>query len=160
MQSLRRQCGEREAHAAEREDFEHPRWGTFRGTTQLIRAAILNNLPRVRQLIQLVAPLDLVDEHARYSALKWASREGHEHVVKALLDGKYEGKGADIEEKVSLNGRTPLMGACSYGHEVVVRLLLSRGANVAARDGSGNTALCYARTESMETLFLAHSATA
>jgi hypothetical protein len=29
------------------------------------------------------------------SALIWASRESHERVVKALLDGKYEGRGAD-----------------------------------------------------------------
>ena len=48
VQSLRRQCGEREVRAAKREGFLHPRRGyAIGGSTQLIRAAILNNLPRV-----------------------------------------------------------------------------------------------------------------
>jgi ankyrin repeat protein len=159
VQSLRRQCGEREARAAEREDFLHPRAGfTIRGTTQLIRAAALNNLPRVQQLIQLGAPLDIVGKRWGSSALQWASYEGHEHVVKALLDGKFEGKGADVE-KPGGGGLSPLMCACSSGREAIVRMLLSRGANVAARDGSGYTALFYARTDSMKALLQAHGAT-
>ena len=158
VQSLRRQCGEREAHAAEREDFEHPWWGTFRGTTQLIRAAILNNLPRVRQLIQLSAPLDLVDKRWSCSALQCASQEGHEHAVKALLDGKYEGKGANVDVRDGL-GETPLMWACGERLEAVARMLLSRGANVAARNVSGRTALSYAYTDSMKALLKAHGAT-
>ena len=36
--------------------------GTIEDSSQLMRAAYLNNLPRVLQLIQLGAPLDLVDE--------------------------------------------------------------------------------------------------
>ena len=151
-QSLRLQCGAREARAAEREDFVFARGlvaddddeqggeVTILGTTQLIRAALLNNLPRVRQLIQLGLPLDLVKESTGMSALLWASFAGHEHVVKALLDGKYEGKGADIEKRDQM-GWTSLMNACLFSHEAVVRLLLSRGANVAMRDASGRTAL-------------------
>jgi hypothetical protein len=158
VQSLRLQCGEREAHAAEREDFVFQPLGVIRATTQLIRAAITNNLPRVRQLIQLGAPLDIGDKRWSGSALHWASQEGHEHVVKALLDGKYEGKGADIE-KPEVYGWTPLMRACSNGHEAAARLLLSRGANVAARDCEGQTALSLAQTVSMRALLKAHGAT-
>ena len=168
VQSLRLQCGEREARAAEREDSKHPRLfftTTIPGTTQLIRAAITNNLPRVRQLIQLGAPLDLEDEYG-FSALLWASHTGHEHVVKALLDGKYEGKGADVEMSDAvfhwtplIRAWTPLMRACSRRHEAVVRLLLSRGANVATRDRSGDTPLSYTSTDSIKVLLRAHGAT-
>ena len=161
VQSLRLQCGEREARAAEREDSKHPRLfftTTIPGTTQLIRAAITNNLPRVRQLIQLGAPLNLVDLNVDgSSALHCASSEGHEHVVKALLDGKYEGKGADVE-KPDDRGATPLMLACDWGNEAVVRLLLSRGARVAARGSGGRTALFRARTDSIKALLKAHGA--
>ena len=144
VQSLRLQCGAREARAAGREQFTFvtPRgvlW-TFEGTTQLVRAAYLNNLPRVLQLIQLGAPLDLVDETVGWSALHWASAQGHEHVAKALLDGKYEGRGATVDLRNEY-GETPLMQASDEGHESVVRLLLSRGAKQELRSNIGYTAL-------------------
>ena len=144
VQSLRLQCGAREARAAAREEFAIPMsWGvlgTIEGTTQLIRAAALNNLPRVLQLIQLGAPLDLVDKTYGFSALKWASYLGHEHVAKALLDGKYEGRGAMVDGR-SKSGWTALFAASSRGHESVVRLLLSRGAKQELQDALGYTAL-------------------
>ncbi len=49
---------------------------------------MLNNLPRVLQLVQLGAPLELNDKTDSSSALHWSCREGHEHVARALLDGK------------------------------------------------------------------------
>ena len=145
VQSLRLQCGASEARAARREDFailtpdmQHMR----EATTQLIRAAILNNLPRALQLIQLGAPLDVVEETWGYSALHLASWLGHEHVAKALLDGKYEGRGATIDLR-SVSGMTALMRASSRGHEAVVRLLLSRGAKQELQNSDG-TALHHA----------------
>ena len=155
VQSLRLQCGAREARAAEREEFDAlMQWGThalmqwrgprtFEGTTQLIRAAYLNNLPRVLQLIQLGAPLDLVDETLGRSVLIWASRLGHEHVVKALLDGKYEGRGATVDLRAK-DGWTALMAASFSGLESVVRLLLSRGAKQELQNDIGYTALHFA----------------
>ena len=147
VQSLRLQCGAREARAAEREEFAVSRPGGGLGmseaTTQLMRAAALNNLPRVLQLIQLGAPLDLVDETFGVSALHWASRMGHEHVAKALLEGKYEGRGATVDLR-SENGQTPLMRASRSGHESVVRLLLSRGAKQELQEVDGYTALHWA----------------
>ncbi len=144
VQSLRLQCGAREARAAGRELFDALMpWGlldTGEGTTQLIRAAALNNLPRVLQLIQLGAPLDLVDEADGWSALHWASRKGQEHVAKALLEGKYEGRGATIDLRDKFGG-TALMCASNYGHASVVRLLLSRGAKQELQDYWGSTAL-------------------
>ena len=64
--------------------------------------------------------------------------------AKLLLDGKYEGEGADINLQNS-EGWTPLIYACSYGHEAVVRLLLERGADVTLRTKDGRTALFFAR---------------
>ena len=146
-QSLRLQCGAREARAAKREQFVFPscEWGVdlnmVECTTQLMRAAILNNLPRVLQIIQLGAPLDLVDENGS-SALHWACELGHEQVAKALLDGKYEGRGATVDLQCAKLNWTPLMTASVAGHEAVVRLLLSRGAKqeLQSRD-TGYTAL-------------------
>ena len=150
VQSLRLQCGAREARAAGREDYvlfhvgiDNDEGVLIEESTQLIRAAILNNLPRVLQLIQLGAPLDLVDESFSWSALHWASYLGYEHVVKALLDGKYEGRVATVDLRVK-SGRTALTWASLSGHESVVRLLLSRGAKQELQASSGFTALHYA----------------
>ena len=65
-------------------------------------------------------------------------------IVKVLLDGKYEGKGADINLQ-SASGWTPLMLACAHGHDAIARLLLERGANATLRDEDGHTALSLAR---------------
>jgi hypothetical protein len=98
--SLERQCGASAARAAKREDFAHPIYGyTIRGTTQLMRAAILNNLPRVLQLVQLGAPLELKDKSYGRTALLWACSMGHEPVARALLVGKYEGRGAEVDAR-------------------------------------------------------------
>jgi ankyrin repeat protein len=128
-----------------REDFKGPAgFGTIRGTTQLIRAALRNDLPRVLQLVQLGAPLELVDKgHDCYSALHRACREGFERVAEALLDGKYEGRGAEVDS-MRAGGWTPLTLAICHGHEGVVRLLLARGARQELRDMRGYTALHWA----------------
>ena len=128
-----------------REDFKGPAgFGTIRGTTQLIRAALRNDLPRVLQLVQLGAPLELVDKgHDCYSALHRACREGFERVAEALLDGKYEGHAAEVDSVV-VRGWTPLTLASSNGHEVIVRLLLAHGARQALPGMLGYTALHWA----------------
>jgi ankyrin repeat protein len=141
--SIERQCGARAARTAEREYFAHPTRGwMMEGTTQLMRAAFLNNLPRVLQLVQLGAPLELKDESG-WTALRWACFYGHEHVARALLDGKYEGRGAEDDAR-DMWGGTPLMGASQNGHEGVVRLLLARGARQELQDATGEAALHYA----------------
>jgi ankyrin repeat protein len=53
---------------------------------------------------------------------EWAVQEGHEAVVKLLLE-----RGAELEAKDN-NSRTPLSWAARYGHEAVVKLLLEKGA--------------------------------
>jgi len=68
----------REARAAQRDGL---------GRTQLIRAAIENDLPRVLQLVQLGAPLEL--KGFGYTALDWSCIRGYEPMTKVLLDGKF-----------------------------------------------------------------------
>jgi hypothetical protein len=141
VQSLRLQCGAREAREAAREDAtisdEDDYETTHERTTQLMRATMVDDLPRVLQLIQLGAPLDLVNEEWGFSALLWACYLGHERIVKALLDGKYEGMGASLI--VSDEHREAPLHHASRGHVAIVRLLVARGADVAAeseRSGS------------------------
>jgi ankyrin repeat protein len=112
----------------------------IRGTPQLIRAAQRNALPRVRQLVQLGAPPKLTDQSDDWSALHWACREGFERVAEALLDGKYEGQGVEVDIMV-VGGWTPLMLASYYGREGAVRLLLAHGARQELQGMNGYAAL-------------------
>ncbi|OCK78779.1 purine and uridine phosphorylase, partial [Lepidopterella palustris CBS 459.81] len=71
---------------------------------------------------------DVKDTDGR-TPLWWAARNGHEAVVKLLLE-----KGAEVESKDSLYGQTPLWWAAENGHEAVVKLLLEKGAEVESKD--------------------------
>jgi hypothetical protein len=59
---------------------------------------------------------------AMNTGYEWAVQEGHEAVVKLLLE-----RGAELETK-DIYGRTPLSRAAGNGRETVVKLLLERGA--------------------------------
>ncbi|OBT50363.1 hypothetical protein VE04_09948, partial [Pseudogymnoascus sp. 24MN13] len=67
--------------------------------------------------------------------LLWAAKEGHEAVVKLLIE-----KNANVESKDSRYGRTPLSWASCNGHEAIVKLLVEKNANVESKDS------CYGRT--------------
>jgi len=133
VRSLERQCGAAAARAAERGDL---------GRTQLMRAALAHDLPRVLQLVQLGAPLGPRDGHGS-SALLHACYGRDEPVARALLDGKYEGRGAEADA-ADANGWTPLMWAVFWGREGLARLLLARGAKAGTRSKEGFTALSIA----------------
>jgi ankyrin repeat protein len=64
--------------------------------------------------------VDSKDEKGR-TPLLWAAANGHETVVKLLLDK--EGVDPDSKDKIR---RTPLWWAAANGHETVVKLLLDR----------------------------------
>ncbi len=119
--------------------------------SQLLLAARAGNEQHVRELVAASAPLDLVDIHG-YTALRFALVRGFVRIVKLLLDGKYDGEGADINLQ-GRNGWTKLMQASFHGHEAVVRLLLERSANATLRTTKeGKTALFYARKQKRDAI--------
>ena len=73
------------------------------------------------------APLGKDSQYSQ-TALLWAAEEGHEAVVKLLLE-----KGAEIEAKDQY-GQTALSWATTQGHETIVKLLLEKSAKIEAKD--------------------------
>lgn len=68
-----------------------------------------------------------------------AARTGSVDAVTALL-----ARGANVNATETSKGQTPLMWAAAENHESVVRVLLSKGADVRARSTTGFTALMLA----------------
>ncbi|KAI9345692.1 ankyrin repeat-containing domain protein [Obelidium mucronatum] len=74
-----------------------------------------------------------------YTALHFAAGHGHLEVVQTLIDAH-----ATIDA-IDKNGKlTPLIHACRTGQLEVVKLLLSKGANIFAADNMGRTPLIHA----------------
>ncbi|KFY95102.1 hypothetical protein V500_02953 [Pseudogymnoascus sp. VKM F-4518 (FW-2643)] len=71
-----------------------------------------------------------------WTPLLLATRNGHEAVVKLLLDSDI----VDVDSKDG-EGRTPLLWAAENGHEAVVKLLLDKGAKLESEDSDGRTPL-------------------
>ncbi|KAH0563336.1 hypothetical protein GP486_002098 [Trichoglossum hirsutum] len=78
--------------------------------------------------------------------LSWAVENGHEAVVRLLLE-----KGADLESK-SEYGWTSLMCAALNGHEAVTRLLLEKGADLESKNRYGWTPLMCAAQNGHEAI--------
>ncbi|QYT04235.1 Ankyrin repeat protein [Trichoderma simmonsii] len=80
------------------------------------------------------------------TALSWAAKNGHEAVVKLLLE-----QSADIDSKD--NGeQTPLSLAAENGHEAVVGLLLEKGAKAESKDKRDRTPLSLAAKNGHDTV--------
>ena len=77
-------------------------------------------------------------DHFGFTALMWATLNGHADTVKALTC-----VGADVNMQDKC-GKTALMLASEKGHADVVKVLLDAGADVNAQDDNGNTALSLA----------------
>ncbi|XP_051667733.1 ankyrin repeat domain-containing protein 39 isoform X1 [Manacus candei] len=90
--------------------------------------------PRVLRLLERRGDPGEPDR-AGYTALHYASRNGHLGVCRVLLE-----RGAPCDARTP-GGATPLHRACYCGHLAVSRLLLQHGADPAATDGDGRTPL-------------------
>jgi ankyrin repeat protein len=99
----------------------------------------------VRLLIEKGANIEAKASNG-WTALRWASSNGHEAVVKLLLEKGADvelllEKGADVDAK-DRAGKTALQRAAENGHEAVVKLLVEKGADIDAMDERyGRTAL-------------------
>ena len=152
------------ARGARRETARMPgATGWVSGTTQLMRAAAAGDERRVRELLAAGAAPGA--SRGGRTALHWASAEGHEGVVRALLaadaeaaaaaeEGEGAGAGAApgtalavIDATTRANRSTALMLASAHGHEGAVRALLARGACQLRASVFGGTALHFAARE-------------
>ena len=70
------------------------------------------------------ADIDSKDSHGR-TPLSWAARNGHEAVVKLLLE-----KATDVGSNGSAYDQTPLWWAAENGHEAAVKLLLEKAVDM------------------------------
>ncbi|KAH8588258.1 ankyrin repeat protein, partial [Bisporella sp. PMI_857] len=81
--------------------------------------------------------LNIQDSYGK-TPLSWAAENGHEAVVRLLLDTSK----ANIDLQDNKYGQTPLLWAAENGHEAVVRLLLGTGkVDVDSRGKSGQAPL-------------------
>lgn len=84
----------------------------------------------------------LLSQEKGWTPLHEASMLGNTEAVKVLL-----AKGANPNQRESVNGGTPLQVAAFNGHLEVVKLLVGAGAEVNSRDNDGWTALSQARDQ-------------
>ncbi|UKZ79033.1 hypothetical protein TrVFT333_006784 [Trichoderma virens FT-333] len=100
---------------------------------------------------------DAKDEEGQ-TLLHYASRSGHEAIVKLLVE-----KGADIEVKGQYGwtpllsaaagdqyGDTPLLWAATGANEAVIKLLVEKGANIEVKNQIGRTPLACAAASGRE----------
>ncbi|XP_065382684.1 ankyrin repeat domain-containing protein 39 isoform X1 [Macaca fascicularis] len=97
-------------------------------------AALNGDLGRVKHLIQKAEDPSQPDS-AGYTALHYASRNGHYAVCQFLLEN-----GAKCDAQTH-GGATALHRASYCGHTEIARLLLSHGSNPRVVDGDGMTSL-------------------
>ncbi len=84
-------------------------------------------------------PLNINHQNTQgMTALHWAAAQGHNNIVKLLLDF-----GANVNLQ-NAEGNTPLHLAARNGNLSVVKLLLARGANATVVNRQGQTALALA----------------
>jgi len=89
---------------------------------------------------------DVEDTDGR-TPLSWAAQNGHEAVVKLLLDKD----GVNPDSKDTIYGQTPLSWAARNGHEAVVKLLLDKeGVDPDSKDTYGRTPLLWAARNGRE----------
>jgi ankyrin repeat protein len=84
---------------------------------ELLQACYENDLGRVKELLDHGVDPNLQDFRG-WTALHWASCQGHTDVVLLLLD---HGADQNLRDK---QGQTVLIKASCYGHIEVIRLLL------------------------------------
>lgn len=105
-------------------------WGIWSRQDKMLKMLVEKGIPDL---------LDRDDE-SDTSALGEAAKNGFDILVRLLIE-----RGADIERRTTLIGKTPLHLAAENGHDRVVKVLLERGAGIEAQDTMfGQTPLMWA----------------
>ncbi|XP_071085202.1 ankyrin repeat domain-containing protein 39-like [Haliotis cracherodii] len=91
-------------------------------------AALNGDLTEVKRHLLKDIDADKTDKSG-YTALHYASRNGHLDVVRTLVDA-----GAHVDVATKSGHATPLHRAAYMGHTDIVKFLLSRGADPVSRD--------------------------
>lgn len=92
-------------------------------------------LDDVRTALENGGTPDTKDSKNGFTALHWASTNGHDSLVSLLLENNA------IINSPAKNGMVPLHCAAGNGYERVVSVLLENGASIDAKDRNGATAL-------------------
>ena len=91
-----------------------------------------------RELIKRDAKVDAARTTDGWTALMWASQNGHLEVVRDLCK-----KSANVNAASTVSGVTALMNACIKGHVTIARFLITQGSKKDTLSNSGKTALDY-----------------
>jgi ankyrin repeat protein len=122
------------------------------GKTPLWYAAANGHTKAVQLLLQKGATIDARDDTG-LTPLVWALHHGHSDVVALLIEkGAKENLKAGELERIDRRHRTALTRAVLSGNEVVVQLLLEKGAQIEAEDKTGATALLCASHKGHQTI--------
>ena len=113
----------------------NPHITTYNGTTPLMAASDKGHDSTVELLVNADVDINACCKFDSFTALYFASQNGHSKVVATLLDAH-----ADPSITTS-EGWTPLMVASYDGHTDVVRLLINCSVDVNTYNKSGATAL-------------------
>ena len=114
---------------------------------QCLQACKEGSLDRVKDVVEEEVDVDglLNPTHGGYTPLYYATFFNRPEVVEYLLS---KGSKLDTPDK---NGSTPLMAAAQQGHEQIVRILISAGADPLLRTHLGETARDMIRRNSYST---------
>ncbi|XP_049796104.1 ankyrin repeat domain-containing protein 65-like [Schistocerca nitens] len=117
------------------------------GWTALHRAAARGHVEVVRWLLRAGADVGAAEYFEQLTPLHMAAIWGHEYVVWLLLVASDPPLDCNYPDVVDTCGRTPLHWAAVAGNATVVSMLLEAGADKAARNNAGTTALDFAIQE-------------
>lgn len=106
-----------------------------------VHLAAYFGLACITSLLKNGHDVDVMDGNRR-TPLWWATKKGHEAIVRLLLK-----KGADIEARDNYYDKTPLHLAIGNGHEAMVRLLVEKGADIEGKDHNLNKTPLYSAAE-------------